>query len=413
MRQFMTIVENASLYFVQPDGSWKKGGDARSEGKTREEVEAEGLPITEGVREGTVYHWTTAASLMRILADDMISVGSSTHNIDGKTLSGVSVTRDAFLDLSQTYAVSGRKVWRIGLSLDRLRHNLRVMPVRDEYLRNKPRGATIKQRAGMSDFYQSSSSDEREEFVIGNIGPLSRYITSVAVLEDSVDPTVTPWEFDKDPDYYESEYDMDRDDQIALFAIMAQANPAMYTKVAKREPLSQRFDWPEVPLEIIRGHSSGPIERVWSGYLSESEISTPEQIVAQAIEHVMSENPGKTPEQINRGQCDELADTLERTDSNRFQSIELGNLFQYDDGEPTGFDTRLLKKHWPHVKPFPGLTWADMYEKADLNWTGIHIWAYCHENQLHYDIETPEGVRNPFNLRFFASWHQKFGRAPD
>jgi hypothetical protein len=134
----------------------------------------------------------------------------------------------------------------------------------------------------------------------------------------------------------------------------------------------------------------------------------PADVVAYAIKEILAANPGKTPHQINRGQCDELADLLERLDK-RFESLELGNFHKYKDDEPIGFDQKLLRNHWPNIKPWPGMTWADMFdpEKGDLNWTGTHVWAYCSENDLHYDIETPGGVRNPFDLKFFDTWSTK------
>jgi hypothetical protein len=36
----MTTPWSKSLYYLQPDGSWKRGGDGRSPGKTRAEVSA-------------------------------------------------------------------------------------------------------------------------------------------------------------------------------------------------------------------------------------------------------------------------------------------------------------------------------------------------------------------------------------
>lgn len=41
---------SASLYYMQPDGSYKRGGDGRSEGKTLAELKALGAKVQRGAK---------------------------------------------------------------------------------------------------------------------------------------------------------------------------------------------------------------------------------------------------------------------------------------------------------------------------------------------------------------------------
>lgn len=199
----------------------------------------EWINLIEGRQNGIheVYHWTSAERLIRILNDARIETGASTHNLGGKTLHGVSVTRDAFLDLTNTYAVSGRKAWRIGLDYNKLRERLRVLPIRDEYLRDKPmrgvsrRGTDIFGRGG---YQQSVSSDEAEEFVLGDI-PLD-YFTSIAVEDAHVDVTAHPRDIDEDPEYYAEEFDLEGEDAHLFFSIVAILQPDIFRYMTRRKP---------------------------------------------------------------------------------------------------------------------------------------------------------------------------------
>src|SRR4051812_41798667 len=115
-----------------------------------------------------IYHWTDADSLRKILQDGHLQAGASKHNLDGKTLEGVSLSRNAFFDISHTYAISGIKAWRLGFSLQRLKHDHRVIPIRDEPYRDMPRqgrGARPDIFGSKYDLKQKeNSSDEMEEF---------------------------------------------------------------------------------------------------------------------------------------------------------------------------------------------------------------------------------------------------------
>lgn len=70
-----------------------------------------------------------------------------------------------------------------------------------------------------------------------------------------------------------------------------------------------------------------------------------------------------------------------------------------DPGRP--LDRKLLKKHWPHVKPTHGLDW-NMLERLseDAGWdSGTHMWSTFEGK--HYDSECPHGVENFLELPFF------------
>jgi hypothetical protein len=170
-----------------------------------------------GVHE--VYHWTSAEYLRKIIQSDQIELGASTHMLNGKKLHGVSLTRNPFLDLANTYAVSGRKPWRIGLDYQKLRQNIRVIPIRDEYLRSKVKGERYKQ-ATYGKYYTMKSHDESEEFALAPIN-LSRYITSIGFDDSCMDFTIDP----KDVQNGHLDDDFERDDMLVLYSLVQELYP--------------------------------------------------------------------------------------------------------------------------------------------------------------------------------------------
>lgn len=220
-----------------------------------------------------VYHWTDTEGMIRILHDGQINLGASTHTLNGKTLHGVSITRDAFLDLSHTYAVSGKKPWRIGLNYERLRQSYRVVPIRDDYLRNRPRGVWGK-RKHRGGYVEHLPHDEMEEFVLSDIAPLDRFVTSIAVEHRWIDGTVHPGEVSSDPDYFEEEFDINDEDQRLLFSILKESNPELFEKLmAQFKPRPWRpmmVFWPDdAQLKILdrSPHMVRPIEDAWAWIL--------------------------------------------------------------------------------------------------------------------------------------------------
>lgn len=167
-----------------------------------------------------VYHFTSADGLRNILKHDVISIGASKHVLGDRELYGVSTTRNPFFNIENTYAISGKKAWRIGLDYRKLKQRFKVIPIRDEYLRALPRGVRKKSKL-FGNHYTHVGHDENEEFVIGDITPLSNYITSIAVEDNFVDLTLHPNEYRKDADYYEEEYQIEGDDQYLLFDILS------------------------------------------------------------------------------------------------------------------------------------------------------------------------------------------------
>lgn len=209
-----------------------------------------------GVHE--VYHWTSAEYLRQIIDQDQINIGASTHQLNGKTLHGVSLTRNPFFDIQNTFAVSGRKSWRIGLDYQKLRHNIRVIPIRDEYLRNKPAGVRAKQeiRAGIFGQvlgHEHVSHDESEEFALGDIN-LSRYMTSIAFEDQFVDFTCDPRDVQDDPQYLEDEYGYEVEDILMLWGLVQELHPEFMNYFKRKYP---KFRAPtvylhnHVPLRVI------------------------------------------------------------------------------------------------------------------------------------------------------------------
>lgn len=140
------------------------------------------------------------------------------------------------------------------------------------------------------------------------------------------------------------------------------------------------------------------------------DLWSPTAIVKRVRDRWVEET-GQTPHEINRGQCFEFADALEAEAPTVFQSVEIGNIFRYGgkyNDDPEGFDEALIAKHWPGTRPYPGLTWDQMFGEVGLDWPGIHGWAYCAKTDMCYDIEHPEGVRNPFDLSFFQGYRDRY-----
>jgi hypothetical protein len=170
-----------------------------------------------------VYHWTTADALRMIFKTQTIT-GRTPHTINDATVQGVSLTRNAFFDIQDTYARGGIKAWRIGFSLQRLKHNHKVVPMRYAPYRNKPRNQTYREpidtiagTLGMRDV----SSDESEEFLIGDLTNIWKYVTSISVEMRHVDVTMHPSQVDWDDEPFSNIQSTTRDDQELLFDIMA------------------------------------------------------------------------------------------------------------------------------------------------------------------------------------------------
>ena len=223
-----------------------------------------------------VYHFTTTKGMRSILEHDVIEMGASKHELGGRTLSGVSVTRNAFFNIQSTYAVGGAKPWRIGLDYRKLRQNLRVIPIRDEYLRSVPRQKQVKQRAdAFGDYTYTTSSDEMEEFVLGKI-ELSRYITSIAVEDESADFSVHPNDILKDAAYYLEEFGLKKADAILAYDILASVDYDNFHKISSHprhgtyEP-REYMALPQIPFNLIdRGSGrSTPVVKAYSYYFEE------------------------------------------------------------------------------------------------------------------------------------------------
>lgn len=221
-----------------------------------------------------VYHWTNAANLRRMFKQNVVR-GTTTHEIDGRSINGVSLSRNPFFDIQQTYAIAGYKPWRIGFSLQKLRYDHKVMPIRDEQYRELARGRRKKQNVtlgflGPSMGTKYISSDESEEFCVGDIYPMFHYMTSIAVEADNIDPQMHPRDMDDDEDYDP----ISKSDQHLLFDFYAGTlfGMAKYKEVwGKRRNSAIRLN---VPLLVIDRdtHTVQPFAEVWGKH-----IGVPEQ----------------------------------------------------------------------------------------------------------------------------------------
>jgi hypothetical protein len=133
-----------------------------------------------------IYHFTSGDHLRRMLKTNRIKCGASTHVVhgtlkrdeegryqlvDGKEVSGVSLTRDRSLDLLKTYAVAGQKPFRIGLNYTKLRQNYRIVPVRDIRYFNIHKAEQVYNAfiSRMNYGPTHTDSNEAEEYAIGDI----------------------------------------------------------------------------------------------------------------------------------------------------------------------------------------------------------------------------------------------------
>lgn len=69
-----------------------------------------------------------------------------------------------------------------------------------------------------------------------------------------------------------------------------------------------------------------------------------------------------------------------------------------DELFPVIIDTDLIARHWPNVKPPPGLTFSDIDALAIMSG---HFWIT--DGLLHYDSESPAGEKNFFDLKYFRN----------
>jgi hypothetical protein len=125
-----------------------------------------------------LYHFTSGENLRKILEEDQIR-GNTIH--DG--LYGVSLTRDRNLNLMKSYAISGQKPYRLGLDRAKLAQRCRIIPYRDEYLRERHKAVRYKcptlSRINYCDVW--TDTNESEEFLIGDMRPLLGYLVEIAV----------------------------------------------------------------------------------------------------------------------------------------------------------------------------------------------------------------------------------------
>jgi hypothetical protein len=149
-----------------------------------------------------LYHWTNASNLRSIMRRDLIR-GETTHEVNDKLVSGVSLSRNPFFDIQDTYAVSGVKAWRLGFNYRKLSYDHKIIPIRDDRYTMKPRGVRGAEPV-MVGYRKIAdrpvSSDESEEFVVGDIYPLWHYLSSIAVEARHIDPTLHPSEMEDDFD---------------------------------------------------------------------------------------------------------------------------------------------------------------------------------------------------------------------
>lgn len=210
------------------------------------------IDLAEGVNPSVLYHFTDSAGLERILSEDRLASGAKAHTVNGKETYGISVTRDRYLDLQNTYAVAGKKCWRIGLDQAELARRYRITPVRDDYLQDKPRGERGERDARIGFFSlgykERFSHDEMEEFIVcDEIENISDYIVSLAVEDRWVDIDMTPHDA-----WLSDDGEVDHEDQDVFLSVIHHLDPEVYDRMrAARGHQPKMLHCPDVPFTFL------------------------------------------------------------------------------------------------------------------------------------------------------------------
>lgn len=131
--------------------------------------------------------------------------------------------------------------------------------------------------------------------------------------------------------------------------------------------------------------------------------------IKEAVAQIAAENGGLDMLAVNNGHCETVAvtaiDLLKAAgclagvpEEELPEDAETLSFCIEDDR--TGilrFDRKLLRRHWPAVKPPAPLTWNDV-EALEMTDTR-HAWIIF--SQRHYDADAPDGVDNFFDLPLF------------
>jgi len=133
--------------------------------------------LNEG-RDSYLYHATALNSAIRIISSNNMS-SKTKHIINGKKVTGISLTRDKNFAFSWNMNGLSNVVFVLNQSL--LSQNKKIVPLDyysttdEKYLRHDLNG-TEKDR-------RKKSFAEAEEFVIGSINNLDRYLVSISVKD--------------------------------------------------------------------------------------------------------------------------------------------------------------------------------------------------------------------------------------
>lgn len=151
--------------------------------------------------EGYLYHITNADDAARIIAtnsmkpltshpSDRLGMAGSKNASATGYISGVSLTRD--VNFSKTW-VSGKGVVFV-LDASRIRHNIKLRPI-DYYASRSREQAVSAKRSGYG-----AVRSEAEEFAIGGIPNIDRYIVEVRIPKSLYDECVYDNEDYDDPE---------------------------------------------------------------------------------------------------------------------------------------------------------------------------------------------------------------------
>jgi hypothetical protein len=119
------------------------------------------------VRRDLLYHFTTADGLQAILSSNRL-LANTTHIVNQRMIRGISLTRN------RNFVYETNKPFRLAIEARTLRQRYRILPVR----------AGEVQHIHKADQQNDQYGNEAEEFVIGPVADVDRYLRGIAARTD-------------------------------------------------------------------------------------------------------------------------------------------------------------------------------------------------------------------------------------
>ncbi len=122
-------------------------------------------------RQAPLYHFMARGKVLDVLRTDTLTA-AWTHEIDGRDLTGTSLTRNAKLNW-------GNSIVRLTLDQDRLSRRFKIIPLDGERAFRRTRGFPDDGPDRVKNSERKRDLTLSEEFLIGNVPSLHVYVTDV------------------------------------------------------------------------------------------------------------------------------------------------------------------------------------------------------------------------------------------